>query len=477
MTQWQNEALVPWLDELAGIWIEPPPSGGGGSSSGGTMTDISNVVSVTVKVQDAIPAADAFGVMAVFAYTTAITGMHTYTTNADGLAQMLADGIPANSAARIIASIISSGSPKVTSFKLWPRSTHAAQTIKISPTILTQGYVYNFTLTDGIETALVSYTVLAGATAITNATAIAALITPLSVGNVTGTHAGSDAFFTLGVSSGTDRFWLSSVGRGLTIEDTSTNGGIATDLDAAVSADPEFFGVVLDTSSATENTAAAAWAEANERIFLALSSDTAILTSATNDVASTLKTLGYNFTSVVYSQDGGHYANAALMGRQFSQKPGSSSFHAKKLPGVATDNLNATELGFCRGKNAIPYVSVKTIPMTFDGKAAGGRFLDLTIGIQWLKSIIQSACLIVIANAEKVDMSNEGISEFVNAVSGCMGQAEAAHLLLAGWTVSAPDVRDISVTDRGNRLLNQITFDGTFGGGIHKVQIAGTVSI
>jgi hypothetical protein len=50
-------------------------------------------------------------------------------------------------------------------------------------------------------------------------------------------------------------------------------------------------------------------------------------------------------------------------------------------------------------------------------------------------------------------------------------------LVAPGWTVTAPDVSEISTTDRGNRLLPDLNFNGTLLGAIHNVEINGTVAI
>jgi hypothetical protein len=43
--------------------------------------------------------------------------------------------------------------------------------------------------------------------------------------------------------------------------------------------------------------------------------------------------------------------------------------------------------------------------------------------------------------------------------------------------VSAPDVADVSTTDRANRILPDVTFSCRLAGAFHFVEIAGTVSV
>ncbi|HXU01513.1 MAG TPA: hypothetical protein VN903_10995, partial [Polyangia bacterium] len=265
------------------------------------MASIADVISVSVTVQDSVPSEDGFGILACFASVGgAWTGWQTFSNDSDGLASLVLAGAAVGSAAYKMLQAAASQNPKVSKVKIFSRTTHASQTFKLSPTVLTEGYVYSLKISNGSTTATVTHTNGASETAITIATALAAAVTSAAVGTIVGTHSGSDVFFTISVSSGTVRFYLKDVSLGITVEDTSSDGGIATDLAAAVALDNDWFGLAIDTTSATEIAAAATFAEANSKVFLALSEDSAIATSSTTDIASSAKTSGYNFTSVFY---------------------------------------------------------------------------------------------------------------------------------------------------------------------------------
>lgn len=438
---------------------------------------ISDVVNVSIKVQDSVPSEAGFGIPALFASVDgAFSGWKTYSADEDGLTSLLADGVALGSAAYKAANAIAAQDPKVESFKVYARTTHATQAEKHTPTILTQGYTYSFELSDGTETATVERTNGASETANTISTAIAALVTAASVGTVTGAHAGTDGFYTLAPGS-TTRFYTKNPSRGLTVEDTSLDGGIATDLTAAVALDDDWFGLLLDTTSKAEIVAAAAFAESNKKVFVGNSKDTAIILGTAANAALTIQGSGYDFTSVFYESDDGSYPAAGLISRELSQDPGSSSFHGKRIKGTTPDNLTEGELTTARSANALTYVTVKGIPFTFDGRAGSGRFLDITIGIEWLKSIIQDAVLTLIANAEKIPFTNVGISQVVSVINGCLARAESVGLLAPGWSTTAPDAADVDLTNKGNRILPDVKFQATLAGAIHKVVVKGTVSL
>jgi hypothetical protein len=273
------------------------------------------------------------------------------------------------------------------------------------------------------------------------------------------------------------RISVRNVTRHIAIDDPSADAGIATDLAAAAVDDPDFFGFVIDGTGGAEIAAAAAWALSNSRMFLGLSADSDIITAGSSDVASTLKAASNHFTGVMFSRDTAAGADAALLGRQLSRDPGSSSFHMKELAGVIADNLTATEFSVARGKNAITYVNTKGLNRTYDGKAASGRFLDITHGAEWLKARIAERCFIVAANLEKVDYTDNGIALYEAEIRAQLSEAESKALLAPGWTVTVPKVANVSSIDKAARELKNIKFNGILTGAIHKAVIDGTVRV
>jgi hypothetical protein len=45
------------------------------------------------------------------------------------------------------------------------------------------------------------------------------------------------------------------------------------------------------------------------------------------------------------------------------------------------------------------------------------------------------------------------------------------------YEITAPDASEVSVADKGNRLLPDMEFTGTYAGAIHKVEIQGVLSL
>lgn len=441
------------------------------------MTDISEVVSVTVTIQDAVPAVANFGTMAVFVADgpgAAGTWQGTYDNTASGLAAMVAAGFSVNGSAYNKVTAASSQNPKTAKVKIYKRAVPNTHTVSVTVTKVTPGFKQSVDVScGGLAFTTVSYINGASETTTTIATALELLIE--AVTGISSTSAVAVISVTTDVVG--DRIFFRNCVRELTVLDTSADAGIATDLAVALGIDPDFFGFTIDGTGTLEIQAAATFAEANSRMFIALTQDSIVVTSATTDVASVLQAASRVFSGVMFSRDTKAAGATALMSRQFSRDPGSSSYANKQLSGPAADALTSTELAFLEGKNGIPFVNIKGLSATLKGTAAGGRFLDITHGVEWLKARIGEAIYFVIANTEKVDFTTIGIGMIEAAVRGVMASAESAGFLASGWTVDAPALADVSVSDKANRLLQNFGFNATLKGAIHKVIVNGTIKV
>lgn len=260
-------------------------------------------------------------------------------------------------------------------------------------------------------------------------------------------------------------------------------GDIAADLEAIMEESNLWYGISLCTQTDAVILAAAAWVETQEKILIADSDEAAILTTATSDIASALKLLGYDRTALVYSGDADQGPSAGWLGGQLPQVPGSSTWKFKQLDGITPDTFTSTQRNIAigvpgtPGKNVNIYETVGGVAITQNGTMAGGDWIDVTIGLDWLKSRLQENVYSVLVNAAKVPFTNAGIALIVNAVRQTLNQALANGLIDADFEVTAPDVLDVSAADRANRILPDVTFTARLAGAIQTVEIEGTVSV
>lgn len=438
------------------------------------MADIVDIVEVTISIQDRAANAPDFGRMLVLAHEPAVDSeeVRRYTLNANGLTAMGNDGfIDTNPAYRMVAAAAAQ-SPASADILVYSRPAALEQSIKFTPKNVAEGRTYALEL-DGTA---ISYTAESGDDEEAVATALQALAD--AIPTVTATdNTGSFSVAPTGASvkvhaSGwrTDRF---------TVEDETPDASLTDDLNAALELDSVgFYSVLVDANDATNLEAVAGWAESNKKIALFQSFDSDNLT-ANSGVGATLRDANYNYASVWFSKDMGGYLPAAIGSRQYSRRPGSSTWHMKpSLSGVTFDKLTPTELSNLRGNKVNTYSRTSGVAHTLDGFAASGRFLDITRGVDWMKSEVELAVFNLILNNEKIPYTRAGIEMVKGAILGALLRAARYGVITAeSIVVNTPDLSEISVGDRANRLLPDVTFSATLQGAIHKVVVAGTVSV
>lgn len=227
-----------------------------------------------------------------------------------------------------------------------------------------------------------------------------------------------------------------------------------------------------------------------EKVFLVSTNTAAVATQATDDVASRLKAKGYTRTALIYTQNLGNTVEAAWVGSQLPQTPGSNNWAYKNLTGVSADALNGNQLSILygspiagqAGKNVNVYTTVGGIGITFPGMMASGQYIDITIGLDWLQSTLRTALFTMLQQATKVPYTDAGASMLMSAVRGVLAQAETNGLIDGSdpsfpVSVTCPAVADVPAAQRANRIAPTITFQARLQGAFNSVSIVGTISI
>ena len=269
----------------------------------------------------------------------------------------------------------------------------------------------------------------------------------------------------------------------LALADETADPGIATDLTAIQTADPDFYGVLLDSNSQAEIEAAAVWVEAHEPLeFVWQSADAAALDSgSTTDVFYTTKAAGYVRSAGAYHPKIGTtdaWLAAGWMGEEFPKEPGSSTWMFKTIAGVSVYELTTAQRTALEAKNGNHYLSVGGLSITGPGESSGGDWLDVIRDLDWLRARIREDSVAVFTSNDKVVFTNEGISLLVAALRRRLTDATNRTILADDpkFTVSAPRASAVSTANKRARHLPSVTFTGTLAGAIHSVSITGRVS-
>lgn len=441
------------------------------------MSDIDDIVNVNVIVQDTVPDAPSFDTALLCGYHVAWLDdlVRTYSAAAD----MLLDGFTATDDLYLAASAFKSQANAPSNFKIG-RLTHAyAQTIELTPTRTDQGFVYKGGLVGGIPW---TYTVPVSATTATVCTAIAALLTGLTAG---GTATGTSGTKIVWTTTTAGKLVSFAPGKGIKLIDTTADAGMASDLAAILAEDAAWYGLTIAPSSRLNVKAAAAFAEANQKIFLGKTADwdSADATIVSGDLGTELVGLSYTRTWVIWHGyiAGTEWIDAAWMASTLSFQPGNATTAFKTLAGITADKLSAGQVAGLKAKRISRYMSQGGLAITYEGRTPSKRFIDLTRFVDWLKITMQLAVFTVLYQNPKVPYEESGLTQVEGAIRGTLKQGQTApNNGLAkdtDPTVTIPPVSEQTVANRADRQLTGVEWSARASGALHGVKISGTISV
>lgn len=434
---------------------------------------LEDIVQLTITAATNTPTRPGFGTP-LLAVSKVPAGWGASRVRTFGSPSELVDaGFALTDPAYVMASKLASQNPRPRRFKVGKRATSPSQSVALKVTSAVQGTVYTVT----VGTSSLTYTVPASATLTSVATAISALIDALS------SAVSSSAVDTITVTPATAGTLLnfSGLNKELELTDNTADPGIAADLAAFQSEDPDWYGLALDSNSKAEIVAAAAWVEANKKLFVANNSDAGCKSAVvTTDVMSTLKASGYKRTAVLFSgAELLSYSGLAWMAEEFPFDPGGRTWAFKGLAGVTVDSLTDGQSTAILNKNGNTYSVVAGLSVTSPGKSAQGEFIDTTRFVDWLESEMKIQVFALFANNGKIPYTDKGVSLVVSVITAVLRAGVRAGGLAddENLVVTAPKVADVDSVTRGSRLLPDLNFGGRLTGAVQAAKIAGTLSV
>lgn len=361
------------------------------------------------------------------------------------------------------------------------RSAEVAQVDTITPTAVDL-HVYKIKI-DGVE---YSYTADGSATAAEIVTGLAALVN--ADADCPAAATGSTTLILTAKVAGVGFTTNTEADADLALVHTTANHGVVDDLVAIQLISDLWYGLDLCSDADHDILAAASWIETQKKIFIGASKASAIPTSATTDLASKLKGLGYTRTALMFTLlqanlDAG--IAAAWLGGQLPQTPGASTWKFKQLVGITPDVFNSTQRNFLIGipatpqKNANIYETVGGVNITEEGWMVGGQFIDITVGIDWFLSICQANIYTLLVQNAKIPFTDQGGAVVQNAIIQAIKQGIDNGLIdgKTAYNVHVPAVLDVPTADRANRILSGVTFSFRLAGAFHFIKVKGTVTV
>lgn len=291
--------------------------------------------------------------------------------------------------------------------------------------------------------------------------------------------------------------WISTVGsvdlltnlQWGTISPLAAGTAVADDLTAINDEDQAWYGLVMVERVKQTQLDAAAWTEANEKLFITATNEADVLNAGvTTDLISVLKDTRYFRTAILYHTNAAtEYPDAAWAGRVFTIAPGGETWALKSLASVTPSNLTATQKQTVvnKGGNTFEFYQSQ-IALTNPGKVAAGEWIDVIRFRDWLKDTIQVNMTQMMINRDKVPYTDAGIQLCVNNLRKSLqtgqnvggiapDELDANDQTVPGFTISYPRSTDISSAIKASRVLD-LGFVARLAGAIHVVEITGALA-
>ncbi|MCC6178818.1 MAG: DUF3383 family protein [Phycisphaerales bacterium] len=256
--------------------------------------------------------------------------------------------------------------------------------------------------------------------------------------------------------------------------------GVATDLAAIALERNDWYGLLTHFNSKAYVEAAAAWVEANKKLYVVASCDSAMRntsSSGTDDLGEALKALSYKKTAVIDCAGTEDFPDAAAVGRCFPINPGEETWKFKTLAGAPVFSYTATQRSNLRAKNVNFYETTAGVNMLEEGYSASGDYIDFVRYLDFLEARIGERVFGKLSTPNKVPYTDKGIAVVASEISGQLQSDETREALAPGWTVTVPKAANAAPADKASRTLRDVAFSATYAGAIHKVIISGSVVV
>jgi hypothetical protein len=279
--------------------------------------------------------------------------------------------------------------------------------------------------------------------------------------------------------------WYFSAMTNIDIEDVTPDRGMATDLNAAVAKDADWYGLVLaDAFGNIEITAASTWANAQtNKILCASTQDSEVM--AGTGVAHDLSALNHTETYIQHSKHSmSQYPAGAAAGRFLPLDPGTEMWAHKSLTGVTPSQYTAAQVtamkaDYCNMYTGVTIGGIEVVQGNlFKGWNSGSSegFIDTTRLIDALVVEVQTRVLAALRSADKVPYTDEGISTIKSAILAGIRVFQPEGFETGSEFCNAPLKSSMAASDIAARNLTDVVFGATLAGGIATVVIAGQIS-
>lgn len=441
--------------------------------------DLSDIITITITAQTRTPDQAGFGLPLILSSTAAWTERtRSYTKLTD-----VAVDFAATTPEYLAAQAVFAQSPRPSKLFVGRGNDSAlTQQYEFTPAVLAN-YKYSFYVAlPGSSLALVTYTSDGTPTATEITTGLKAAFDVLAPAGFTSSLQSSSTKLRLLANTAGNFLRVQCSDPNLVLLQDHADNTVATALNAILVENKSWYGLITLYNSKLHIDAAAAWAEANKKLYAASTIDSAVRDTAksgTDDVAESTQAAGLTHTTIWWHADTGEFLEAALLGAVLPLDPGSETWAFKALAGITVDTHTSTQRTNITSKNANFYEATAGLNMTWEGKVASGAYIDTERFVDWLEARLAEEIFGTLANAKKVPYTDKGIEMIRRDVNRVLEQAATPPIegITPDFSIFVPKVKNVSSADKAARVLNNVSFTATLTGAIHRTNLQGTISV
>lgn len=274
--------------------------------------------------------------------------------------------------------------------------------------------------------------------------------------------------------------WSISTSSNLTQVNTAPTETWTDALIAVEDENNEWYALISETRVKADILELAAAIEARRKIYGAATADTDVPTTATTDLASALSDLNYERTFLIYLPTAAtQYPEAAWIGSQLPEVPGSNDWDLKSASGITVSSLSETQKTNLRNKNTNFYTRKAGIEIFQDGNMVSGSPIDEQIFIDWLVARLEESVFFRMVNVKKIPFTRTGATIIENDIRTVMSQGVTNGGIAddTPYLVQAPDPLAIPEVQRAQRIMGDFIIRFRLAGSVRKVIIRGSAYV
>lgn len=255
-------------------------------------------------------------------------------------------------------------------------------------------------------------------------------------------------------------------------EGTTDETVLTAKLDATRLSYDDWYYLVSPKHADDTITALSTWANANGKFYFASTSN---------------KTLSSTFNSertvILVHPTPSTFPAEAWVGVGAPKEIGSFTWTFKTLNGIDTSGYTVTEINAIEAAKASTYIKEGGVNITSKGVTTSGEYIDILQGQDFITARMTEGVFGLLVNTDKIPYTLQGIAMVIGELEKVLKEAHDQGIIAEDadgkplFSVIAPNLNDISSTDKANRLLPDITWSATIAGAVEDVDINGVLTL